>query len=158
MIYRPRHLKLKDVLVGDIIIIPSIDSVLGVEQTVGGMATAITRAKTPEGFTVVTLGRGYRGSYHENLEVRLRPSLLRDEGIAIVVGGSPTLNVYYVRVRGYLYRVTYDWTTDKTTRTLATNIPAEEQRLESLSRNASNRESKILIAMDVPLTDGEVVA
>lgn len=156
MVYRTSRLELKDVLVGDVITIHSHDKGAGVDLSVGGLVSDIKRSQVSPDYLVVSLGRGYIHALPRTEQVRVHSSILRDEGIAMVVGGSPTLNVTYVRVGGCLYRVTYDWMTDKATRTSVSSIPPEEQMLDSLGRNASARESKTRISMNVPLTTNEV--
>lgn len=155
---RPSRLEMKNALVGDVITIYSHDKGAGVDLTVGGLVTNIKRSQVSPDHLVVTLGRGYIHSLPRTEQVKLHSSVLRDEGIAMVTGGSPTLNVTYVRVGGCLYRITYDWMTDKAVRTSVTTIPEEEQMLESVGKNQSNRESKIQISMNVPLTTEDAAA
>ncbi len=153
MYHRPYRPQLKHVLVGDKIIIRSFLKSQGVEMAVTGMVTSIKPLLATDGHLRVVLGKSWiDGLHHEDDEVQLLSSLLRDEGIAMVVGGSPTFNITYVRDGRSLYRITYDWMTDKATRTTVDTIPEDEQRLETVGKNQSNRESKTRICMNVPLT------
>lgn len=156
--HRPNRIELKDALVGDNIVIPSRDKLNMIDYTVGGMLTSITRSEVLSSHLIVTLGKGYRGPFDRHHEVKLLPGVLRDEGIAMAVNGSPTFNVTYVRDGDSLYRVTYDWMTDGATRTLVSSIPNDEQLLVSVGKHKSNRESKIKIAMSFPLTQSEVAS
>ncbi len=158
MVYRPSRIKLKDALVGDKINVTRHDKYQNVEVSISGMVTAIRPFRVSDNIMKLTLGKGRIELFPMDTEVKLLSSVLRDEGIAMVVGGSPTLNVSYVRVGGCLYRVTYDWMTDKAARTSVDFIPNDEQLLQSVGKFDSNRESKIRISMDVPLTRSEAVS